>query len=68
MKEEDGLVKVKVPAAGMNMVVLPKDGKWMSLDNQIIIEGVQTFTCSKCGKEIFSAEEYQKLLDQTLQA
>lgn len=38
MEEEDGLVKVKVPAAGMNMVVLPKDGKWMSLDNQIIIE------------------------------
>jgi hypothetical protein len=38
MEEEYGLVKVKVPAAGMNMVVLPKDGKWMSLDNQIIIE------------------------------
>ncbi|WP_424961540.1 M1 family metallopeptidase [Ekhidna sp.] len=37
MEKEDGLVKVKVPAAGMNMVVLPKEDKWQSLDGQVVI-------------------------------
>lgn len=38
MKLEDGLLKAQVPAAGMNVVVMPKDGKWVSLDEQMIIE------------------------------
>ncbi len=38
MKMEDGLVKAQIPAAGMNAVVMPKDGKWVSLDGQIVVE------------------------------
>lgn len=38
MENDEGLVKVKVPAAGMNVVVMPKDGKWVSLDEQVVIE------------------------------
>ncbi|WP_436515736.1 M1 family metallopeptidase [Ekhidna sp. To15] len=38
MKMEDGLVKAQVPAAGMNVVVMPKDGKWISLDGQVVVE------------------------------
>lgn len=35
---EEGLIKVKVPRAGMNMVVLPKEGQYVSLDSQVIID------------------------------
>lgn len=38
MENDEGLVKVKIPAAGMNVVVMPKEDKWMSLDEQIVIE------------------------------
>lgn len=38
MKMEDGLVKAQVPAAGMNVVVMPKDGKWVSLDGQVVVD------------------------------
>ncbi|MEP0987850.1 M1 family metallopeptidase [Ekhidna sp.] len=38
MANEDGLIKVKVPAAGMNSVVLPKGDKWESLDGMIVIQ------------------------------
>ncbi|WP_425392219.1 M1 family metallopeptidase [Ekhidna sp.] len=32
----DGLVKVRVPAAGMNMVLLPKEDAWVSMDGQVV--------------------------------
>ena len=38
MEDDGGLVKVLVPAAGMNVVVMPKEDKWVSLDGQIVIE------------------------------
>ena len=38
MENDGGLVKVLVPAAGMNVVVMPKEDKWVSLDGQIVIE------------------------------
>lgn len=39
MESDDGLVMVRVPAAGMNVVVMPQeDGSFASLDNQIIIK------------------------------
>ncbi len=37
VENEDGLVKAKVPAAGMNVVVMPKDDKWVSLDGQVVV-------------------------------
>ncbi len=37
MENEDGLVKAQVPAAGMNVVVMPKEDKWVSLDGQVVI-------------------------------
>lgn len=37
MENDGGLVKVKIPAAGMNVVVMPKEDKWVSLDGQIVI-------------------------------
>lgn len=37
MEDDGGLVKVLVPAAGMNVVVMPKEDKWVSLDGQIVI-------------------------------
>ncbi len=36
--DADGLVKVRVPAAGMNMVLLPKEGTWESMDGQVIAQ------------------------------
>lgn len=37
--DDDGLLIMKLPAAGMNAVVLPQeDGSYASLDNQIVIE------------------------------
>ncbi|MEO9484162.1 MAG: M1 family metallopeptidase [Ekhidna sp.] len=38
MKNEDGLVKMQLPAAGMNVVVMPKEDTWESLDGQIVIK------------------------------
>ncbi|MEM7298587.1 MAG: M1 family metallopeptidase, partial [Bacteroidota bacterium] len=38
MEDDDGLIKVRVPAAGMNAVVLPgDDGSYSSLDGQIVV-------------------------------
>ncbi len=37
MEEDDGLVIVRVPAAGMRSVVMPKEDKYVSLDEMIII-------------------------------
>ncbi|MEO9871444.1 M1 family metallopeptidase [Ekhidna sp.] len=37
IENDEGLVKVRVPAAGMNSVVMPKEDKWVSLDGQIVI-------------------------------
>lgn len=38
MENKEGLVKVRIPAAGMNTVVLPKEDKWESLDGMIVIQ------------------------------
>lgn len=38
MAYEDGLLKAQIPAAGMDVVVMPNDGKWVSLDGQMIVE------------------------------
>ncbi|MFK7952451.1 MAG: M1 family metallopeptidase, partial [Ekhidna sp.] len=38
IENEEGLIKVKVPRARMDMVVLPNDDKYVSLDEQVIIE------------------------------
>lgn len=38
MVEDGGLLKMRLPAAGMNTVVMPEDGKWVSLDGQVVIE------------------------------
>lgn len=35
---DDGLLKVQVPAAGMNMAVFPKGEGWQSMDGKVIIQ------------------------------
>ena len=38
VENEDGLIKARIPAAGMNVTVMPNGDKYTSLDEMIIVE------------------------------